>query len=203
MLRDIFGFIKRKQLYSKSQNQNKALHVAKGITTNINDLQLYLRYPDNRIYLTVGNDSLVSAVFYFENEHGNIIIGDRVMIGAGASFYCTDNITIGDDVLISWGCTIIDNNSHSAISSERKNDVLDWKRGHEEGVGSKYKDWSVVKSAPIIIKDKAWIGFNTIIMKGVTIGVGAIVASGSVVTKDVPDYAIVGGNPAKILKYTT
>jgi acetyltransferase-like isoleucine patch superfamily enzyme len=58
-------------------------------------------------------------------------------------------------------------------------------------------DKSIINTSPIIIKDKAWIGFNSIVMKGVTIGEGAIVAAGSVVVKDVDDYTIVGGNPAR------
>ena len=53
----------------------------------------------------------------------------------------------------------------------------------------------------IIVKDDVWIGLGSIILSGVTIHQGAIVAAGSVVTKDVPPYAIVGGNPAKIIKY--
>lgn len=58
-----------------------------------------------------------------------------------------------------------------------------------------------VKSEQIQIKDHAWISFNAIILKGVTIGKGAIVAAGAVVTKDVPDFTVVAGNPAKIVKY--
>ncbi len=53
----------------------------------------------------------------------------------------------------------------------------------------------------IIVKDDVWIGANSTILSGVTINQGAIVAAGSVVTKDVPPYAIVGGNPAKVIKY--
>lgn len=53
----------------------------------------------------------------------------------------------------------------------------------------------------IIIKDDVWIGVNSIILSGITIGQGAILAAGSVVTKDVPPYAIVGGNPARVIKY--
>ena len=53
----------------------------------------------------------------------------------------------------------------------------------------------------IVVKDDVWIGLGSIICSGVTIGQGAIIAAGSVVTKDVPSYAIVGGNPAKIIKY--
>jgi acetyltransferase-like isoleucine patch superfamily enzyme len=54
---------------------------------------------------------------------------------------------------------------------------------------------------PIKIGDDVWIGFNSTILSGVTIGQGAVVAAGSVVTRDVPPYAIVGGNPARLLKY--
>ncbi|MNE13564.1 Maltose O-acetyltransferase [compost metagenome] len=54
---------------------------------------------------------------------------------------------------------------------------------------------------PVEIKDFVWCGANVTIVPGVTIGEGAVIAGGSVVTKDVPDYAIVGGNPAKVIKY--
>lgn len=53
----------------------------------------------------------------------------------------------------------------------------------------------------IIVKDDVWIGANSTILSGITINQGAVVAAGSVVTKDIPPYAIVGGNPAKIIKY--
>lgn len=52
-----------------------------------------------------------------------------------------------------------------------------------------------------VLQDGCWLGMRAMIMPGVTIGEGAVVAAGSVVTKDVPPYAIVGGNPAKIIKY--
>ena len=69
----------------------------------------------------------------------------------------------------------------------------------ENKIGA-YKDWSNVKEDKVTIKDKAWIGFNSIILKGVTIGEGSIVGAGSVVTKDIPDWSIVGGNPAKVIR---
>lgn len=62
------------------------------------------------------------------------------------------------------------------------------------------KDWDNVITKEITICKKAWIGMNVIILKGVTIGEGAVVAAGSVVTKDVPPYRVVGGNPAQIIK---
>jgi acetyltransferase-like isoleucine patch superfamily enzyme len=62
------------------------------------------------------------------------------------------------------------------------------------------KDWRHIKRKPIKICDKSWIGFNSIILKGVTIGEGAIVGAGSVVTRDVPPWTIVAGNPAKVIQ---
>lgn len=63
-----------------------------------------------------------------------------------------------------------------------------------------YKFEALTKG-PIIVKDDVWIGFGSLVLSGVTIGQGAVIAAGSVVTKDVPPYAIVGGNPAHVIRY--
>ncbi len=149
--------------------------------------------------MTIGNDSMVTGSFIFEKESGSISIGDRTFIGGG-SFICIDGISIGNDVMISWGCTLMDNDAHSLVWEHRKDDVKSWKKGVEENKTGFYKDWTHVKSGKITIKDKAWIGFNCIILKGVTIGEEAVVAAGSVVTKDIPDFAVAAGNPAQIIK---
>jgi acetyltransferase-like isoleucine patch superfamily enzyme len=156
-----------------------------------------------RIFLYVGSNSVIEGNFVFEKATGTITIGNRTFIGSGTTFICINSITIGSDVMFSWGCTVVDNNAHSLFSKERQNDVMEWKKGIEENSLGKYKNWNIVKSAPIVIKDKAWIGFNVIILKGVTIGEGAVIGAGSVVTKDIPDYAVVGGNPARVIKYTS
>jgi acetyltransferase-like isoleucine patch superfamily enzyme len=149
--------------------------------------------------LIIGDNSIVSGNFFFENDRGKIMIGDRSFIGSG-DYICIDRIEIGNDVLISWGCTIMDNNAHSLKFEERKNDVFEWKKGIEENRIGYYKNWENVTHKPIIIKDKAWIGFKCIILKGVTIGEGAVVGSGSVVTRDIPDWTVAAGNPAKFIK---
>lgn len=200
MLKKLLRYLRAK-LGSKKEDINPHI-VVKG-NTNLKNLSLYLRNPQkDKVYLRLAEDSVVSGNFTFEKETGLITIGKRTFIGGGM-FVCIDGIEIGNDVMFSWGCTVMDNNAHSLVSEERKNDVIDWKRGVDEGLIGHYKDWSNVKSDRIVIKDKAWIGFNCIILKGVTIGEGAVVAAGSVITKDVPDYAVVAGNPAKIIKYTS
>jgi len=73
-------------------------------------------------------------------------------------------------------------------------------RGHDYKMFNLERQRKVIEK-PIHIKKGVWIGSDAIILSGVTIGKHSVVGAGSVVTKDVPDYAIVAGNPAKILKY--
>lgn len=153
-----------------------------------------------RPYINIGNDCLIEGSFVFENKNGVMRIGDRTFIGGGTRFICINNIDVGNDVMFSWGCTIIDNDAHSINWSERKDDVLIAKKSVGATNPNNNKNWDVVKSEPIIIKNKAWIGFNVIILKGVIIGEGAVVGAGSVVANDVPDYTVVAGNPAKVVK---
>lgn len=169
-------------------------------SSNISNMKISVRNPlDGKKYIEIGENCLLNGTFIFEISEGIITIGDRTFIGGG-TFICIDEIKIGSDVMFSWGCTIADNNSHSHVWSERENDVMSWKKGVDENKIGAYKDWTNVKKGKVVIKDKAWIGFNSIILKGVTVGEGAIIGAGSVVTKDVPDWTIVAGNPAKIIR---
>jgi acetyltransferase-like isoleucine patch superfamily enzyme len=141
--------------------------------------------------LFIDDKSLVMASVYFEKPDAVLSIGKRSFIGRSI-ISVAKKVTIGNDVMISWGVTLADHNSHSIRFTERALDVADWAMGK--------KMWDHVKTAEIRICDKSWIGFNSIILKGVTIGEGAIVGAGSVVTKDVPPWTIVAGNPAKIIR---
>lgn len=141
--------------------------------------------------LTIGDESIIHANITFEDEGADVRIGSRSYIGL-SNLICFRNVSIGDDVLVSWGATIVDHDSHNLQWDLRRNDVRDWGRGH--------KDWSHVPTAPVVIADKAWIGFNVTVLKGVTIGESAVVAACSVVTRDVPPNALVAGNPARIIR---
>lgn len=141
--------------------------------------------------LFIDDKSLVMGSVYFEKPDAVLRIGKRSFIGRSI-ISVAKKVTIGNDVMISWGVTLADHNSHSIRFTERALDVADWAMGK--------KIWDNVKTNEIKICDKSWIGFNSIILKGVTIGEGAIVGAGSVVTKDVPPWTIVAGNPAKIIR---
>ncbi|MCF8069581.1 MAG: acyltransferase [Desulfobacterales bacterium] len=134
---------------------------------------------------------MINGKIIFECEDASVQVGDNTFIG-GSKLICSKKITIGNDVLIAWGCTIVDHNSHAIKFSLRKNDVSEWMSGR--------KEWTHVDQKEVMICDKSWIGFDSIILKGVTVGEGSIVGAGSVVTKDVPPWTIVGGNPAKTIR---
>ena len=140
--------------------------------------------------LVIGEGSLLEGGVAFERAGAEVHIGSRSFVNAQlAAAQC---ITIGDDVLVAWGVTIVDHDSHSLTFSKRKDDVTLWARGE--------KRWDDVPVAPVKIGDKAWIGLNAIIVKGVTVGEGAVIGAGSVVTKNVAEWTVVAGNPARVIR---
>jgi len=151
----------------------------------------------------VGAESRVECTIVLERSQGEVRIGDRTHVGGGTTLVCATGITIGSDVLIAWGVTVVDHDSHSTRWEERSRDVERWRLGMQRGgaaLAASTKAWDTVPMAPIVIRDRAWIGFNAIILKGVTIGEGAVVAAGSVVTRDVPAYSVAAGNPARVVR---
>ena len=154
----------------------------------------------DKVYLEIGRDCIVAGNFVFESSEGHVSIGNHSYIG-GSTFISRTSITIGNNITIAWGCTIYDHDSHSLNYMDRRMDIDDELCDIRAGINFiKNKDWGCVNSKPIVINDDVWIGMNCIILKGVTIGEGAIVGAGSVVTKDVPAWTLVAGNPAKVIK---
>ena len=142
--------------------------------------------------IDIGKDCLIDGLLVTEKDGSKIKIGNNVFLGANSILDCVDSIIIEDDVLISYGCTLLDCDGHSYRYSRRKNDLQSWKKG-ERGFGA-------AQTKPIKICKGAWIGANSIILKGVIIGEGAIVGAGSVVMKSVPPWTVVAGNPARVIR---
>ena len=125
---------------------------------------------------------------------GKINIGRYCYIGEGTRIWSGDSVFIGNNVLISHNVNIIDTNSHEINHQERAEGFRQLiTNGHAKVKGD-------IRTAPIIINDHAWISFNASILKGVVVGEGAIVAASAVVTKDVPPWSVVAGNPAVVIK---
>lgn len=123
-----------------------------------------------------------------EFSYKNILIGNNVFIGSGASFIASISyIQIGDKVMFGPNVTIRGGNHSTHIIGKQMADYT-------------LSDKLAEDDQPIIIDNDVWIGTGVIILKGVHIGRGSIVAAGAIVTKDIPPYSIVGGVPAKIIR---
>ena len=133
--------------------------------------------PYRRFWL--GRKSVVESYCCINNAVGDVTIGDHTRIG----IHCTviGPVCIGNNVNLAQGITV------TALNHNFKDTT---KRIDEQGISTK----------PVVISDDVWIGANAVILPGVTIGRHVVVAAGAVVTKDVPDYSLVAGIPAKVIK---
>jgi acetyltransferase-like isoleucine patch superfamily enzyme len=144
--------------------------------------------------IEIGENTLIAGEVMTFKHGGRVKVGSYCYIGERSKIWSLDQIQIGDRVFISHNVNIHDTNSHP----------IDAKARHEHfkqilAVG--YPSDSIgIYSSPIFIEDDVWIGFNSTILKGVTIGKGSIIGASSVVTKDVPPNTIVAGNPAIIIR---
>jgi acetyltransferase-like isoleucine patch superfamily enzyme len=134
-----------------------------------------LKIDEGALLTISGKFKFHTGAFVVVNKHALLEIGSGYT-NNNAEINCFSHIKIGNDVAISKGVIIRDSDNHEII-------------GNSHPV-----------SAPIVIGNHVWIGLNAIILKGVTIGDGAIVAAGAVVTKNVPANSMVAGVPARILK---
>ncbi|VBB09320.1 Hypothetical protein LUCI_4610 [Lucifera butyrica] len=111
-----------------------------------------------------------ATIILGSRNNGKIDINSRTTISAH------ERITIGSDCMLSWDILIMDSNVHPIVEPPTR------------------------MNSPIHINDNVWIGCRATILKGVTIGQGAVVGAAAVVVRDVPDKTIVAGNPAKVVK---
>jgi acetyltransferase-like isoleucine patch superfamily enzyme len=125
--------------------------------------------------------------------NGEISIGRDVYIGDDCLLSCCERISIGDFTLLGHGVQIFDNNSHPIDADARTADWLRLARATPRIAEQ-------IERAPVEIGAHVWIGFSSIVLKGVTIGEGAIVAAGSIVTSDVEAHMLAAGNPARPIR---
>lgn len=143
--------------------------------------KIYVTWPHQ---VSLGAHCRLETGIYFKfdgiYEAGpRLLIGDNVFIGAGCEFNFCRKIVIGAQSLIASGCRFIDHDHGSA-----RRDVPMSMQPH-------------ATDAPIILEEDVWLGANVIVLKGVRIGRGAIVAAGAVVASEVPTFEIWGGVPAQ------
>jgi len=150
----------------------------------------------DRILMYIYKDQFASCgkgVYFYPTKsslfYKTITVGDNVCIGPGAMFLAShSSIKISDKVMFGPNVSIIAGNHSSHIIGRLMADY-------------ELSDKLPSDDLPVVVEEDVWVGTGAYILKGVTISRGAIIAAGSVVTRDVPPYAIVGGVPAKIIKY--
>ncbi|MCS6153485.1 acyltransferase [Shewanella baltica] len=162
--------------------------------------KLDIRVNSEEKRICIGEKNFLGCALVLESDTGYIEIGNSCFINGGTNIISRSSVIIGDFVTIAWGVTIYDHDSHSLNYLDRRNDIEQQLNDFTSGNFIRNKNWAFVSSAPIVIKNDVWIGMNVIILKGVTIGEGAIIAAGAVVTKNVDPWTIVAGNPAKYVK---
>jgi acetyltransferase-like isoleucine patch superfamily enzyme len=140
--------------------------------------------------LYIGNDVRFSGSFSVASgrfcDHPTLRIGDRSFLGHGVTVTCNREVVIEQDVLVAGNCKISDYDGHATSLKGRLASALP----------------AADEIRPVRICRGAWIGTDSFILKGVTVGEGAIVGANSVVTHDVPAHAVVVGSPARIVKRT-
>lgn len=134
-----------------------------------------LRIEDGATMICYSDFKLYQGASIYVATGATLILkGKKGYINTNSRINCFNRIEIGDDCGIGDNVTIVDSDHHSIDGA--------------------------LSIAPVQIGDHVWIGSNSMVLKGVTIGDGAVIAAGSVVTKDVPAHSLVGGVPAKVIK---
>ncbi|EGW37830.1 acyltransferase [Desulfosporosinus sp. OT] len=139
--------------------------------------------PDRYLKISLGNNTIIKSNVIIQGQ-GRLSIGDQSYISENSVIGCNEEIQIGKAVMLATGVSIRD--------TDHKFDNISIDMVRQGIVTSK-----------VVIEDNVWIGANVSITKGVRIGTGSIVAANAVVTKDVEQFSVVGGVPAKLIKYRT
>ncbi len=143
--------------------------------------------------IRIGDDCIVQGQLLVFAHGGSITIGDHCFIGENTRIWSGAGVSIGHRVLIAHDVNIFDNDTHPFEPGARHRHYMAIKHtGHPRDID--------LGDSPVLIEDDVWIAAKAIVLKGVTIGRGAVVAAGAVVTKDVSPNVVVAGNPASIVR---
>jgi acetyltransferase-like isoleucine patch superfamily enzyme len=174
--------------------KNRNACVEYGIDTKFMHDAIIINGRNNESDIKLGAYCLCRGTLLTFKYGGKITIGNWSYIGDLTRIWSGESVTIGNHVLISHNVFISDTSAHELdheLRAERYEQLI---------LNGMHTDKIGLKTAPISIEDHVWINPNSIILSGVTLGKGAIIAAGSVVTKDVAPFTMVAGNPAKWIK---
>ena len=156
-------------------NQGKMFYGFEGFDTTWSrrDRPMLVMHDDSTLEIA-GRFTAASGVCISIGKGAIVKVGDMTRVNVNSDILCRERITIGNDTVIAWGVQIMDSDYHRLVGSKKNEEVR--------------------------IGDHVWIGSKATILKGVTIGDGAVIASGSMVTKDVPPGCLAAGVPACVVR---
>lgn len=181
---DKYRIYKNKKSYEKNAVLGK--DIAFGVSGNC------FNESKKKEHIRIGDCALMMGSLYVADD-GKIEIGKNFYFGGNSMIGAINSVKVGDCVIISNDVKIFDNNNHPTSPTKRKIMSI-------EGFQNENWHWRHADNKEIVIEDNVWIGQYATILKGVRIGKGAIIGTKAVVTKDVPPYTIVAGNPARVVK---
>ena len=189
------GYLLRKQFYRSLFKQvGKSVIFGKGISLRhpdqislgtrvaIDDYGLLDASGAGEKGIGIGDDVIISRNSVIQGKTGPVVIGNKTDIGCNTVISSCSGISIGKSVLIGANCYI----GGARYISDRLDVPM-----MEQGTYS---------NGAVVIEDEAWLGAGATVLDGIRVGKGAIVGAGAVVTKDLPDYAVAIGVPAKVIK---
>ena len=185
------NFFKRLLGINNKTDLYKTYNIDKSVIID-NSASIYCFYGSSSLDIKIGKKVQLCGELLSE-YNGKIVISDYCSIGRNSTVRSVESVFIGELTAISTGVVICDNNNHPVNPYDREIIMKTPPMSVE-------KSWKYSAHAPIVIERNCWIGENSRICKGVHIGEGAIIAANAVVTKDVPAFSIVAGNPARIVK---
>lgn len=129
-------------------------------------------------------------------EGGTVKVGSYTVLN-GTIIVCNDQVTIGNHCLIAWGSVITDSwSDFKSATIAKRREVLRF-----AATDARRRLLPVDTPRPVVLEENVWVGFDAVILPGVTLGRGCIVGSKTIVSEDVPPYGVVVGNPSRLIRY--
>lgn len=200
--RRVLSFIVRKlrlrEVIAQLDRESQLYEINKALTADDSSIfsatAVIKNLARNPAKILVGGNTFVEGELLIFHNVGAISIGEFCYVGSNSKIWSGEKVEIGNHVLISHDVFISDTNSHETDFQLRANSFKRSLSANDVVLSSD------VQAAPVLIEDHVWINPRVCILKGVHVGKGAIIAAGSVVTKSVPPFTLVAGNPAVVVK---
>ena len=183
MLSSLFQSCGKSLILGKGIVLRKPGHIRLGDNVAIDDYVMLDGCCEGEPAIRIGNKVIISKACVIQAKTGPLDIGDKCDIGAHTIISSISSITLASSVLIAGNC------------------YIGGARYHMDDMEVPLMDQGIYSRGPVSIGEGTWIGASATILDGVSIGKGCVIGAGSLVTKDIPDFGIAIGVPAKVTRY--